>query len=466
MTNGVAGSGQNAQLSYEIITPYGIYKDDVLEQLGARVPKAQALSWMRKLAGSGAGGRMVPKRIAKQHKVSHYEERDHLRFRATIASADNGTANETTITLSTADHFDSGKNSIPKVGDTAVFTTEATGYVTAVDKTTDNAHTVTIQEQNSSEDVQTPAVAGASVVFFSNEQGGGSKKRGSHVPGFDRYDFEIATTREDIEIEDHEVQNGTWFTYKGQDKVYVKALDEMADKFAMKEELKLLIGKTSENLTSPEGKDIHSGTGLIPQATAGGINFDYFGSPSLTTLENLELLYNKFYGDNENLIVSGINADQGWRKWLLDFTEGGGRDISFAGKSKQEIGINMKSAHIGSYTFHFDTWEILSHAGTLGADGMPYADMILGIPLGGGNAYIPGQDGYMEKEYRDYFRLVYAPAPSTGGGRIVDDAYIWEYGAFAPNHSSDEAVRGVSMISYKTLELMCINKFAVARKKG
>jgi hypothetical protein len=463
MQPNIPGSGQDARLSYEIITAYGVYKPDIAEELSMRVPRADSLGWLRKLAGAGQKSRMVPKRIARNKVVSHYEERDHLNFSATIAVVDNGTPNETTITLSAADHFDSGANSLPKVSDLVVFTNEAIGYVSAIVKTTPSAHEVTILEQNSSQDVQAASVVGNKVVFFSNEQGAASKKRGSHVPGYDKFDFTVTTTREDIVVDDFEMQNATWFKHKGSHKVYVKALDEFADKFNMKEQLKLLIGEASESLTSPEGNPLYSSTQLIPQITNAGINFDYYGSPDLTTLENLELLNDRYYGDTENLIACGINADQGWRQWLIEFTEGGGRDLSFAGFNKQDIGINVKSIQLGSYTFHIDCWRILSHAGTLGVDGMPYRDMILQIPLGSGNAYVES-DGEMQRQKRDYFRCVYAPLKA--GNRIVDDVYTWDYGALAQNHSDDELALSVSMASYKTLELLCLNKFGIARKVG
>ena len=450
-------------LSYEIITSYGIYREDILKTLKSKVPRASTFQWMRRLSGD----RMIPKRIADRHVVSHFEDREWLPGACTISSPNTGTANQVTITLSAGDYYDSGVRSYPTVGMTAVFQNQTHGYVTAVNKDTPNAHTVTIYRMNSAQDVQAAAVSGQKVVFYSNANTGASGEREGHIPQFDRVDSYIHTWREDQEVQDHELQNAMWFEYKGSDRVYIKALDEMADRFAMGEELYMLIGPQASGLTGIDGKgrskEVRTTKGLIPQVNDGGINFEYYGTPSLTTLENLELMYDKFYGDEENLVAAGINADQGWRHWLLEFCEGSDKGITFDGFDKQKVGINLKSAKIGSYVFHFDCWKVLSHPGTLGTTGFPYRDMILTIPMGGGNVNVMDRDGGYSKEFRKYFRMVYAPGKGPKN-KIVNDIFIWQTGALADIPTSDVLTREYHMASYKSLELFCINKFSKIEK--
>jgi hypothetical protein len=450
--------GQNASVTYEIVTPYGLYADDVLNELQARVPRARELDWMRQLSG---GDRMIPKRLAKQHKVSHFEDGEWFSASVTAAVVDNAVANKTTITLSAGDHWDSGKNSYPKVTQLALFSNQAVGYVESINKSGDNAHTVTIKRLNSDQDVQTPSVVGATVVFVTNAQAGGSGKIGSHVPRFERVDNYLHTFREDIELEDHEMQNETWFEFKGEKKVYLKALDEVADKFAMQETLGLLVTPQASGITAASNKEVRTANGLIPQIKANGINTEYFSAPTMTTLEDMELLLDKWYGDSENLVAMGINAEQGLRHWLLEFTKGDSRGLTFAGEDKQSVGINFTSAKLGSRVYHFDTWKVLSHYQSLGAAGFPYRDMMIGIPLGGGNVYSSAGG---EKEWRRYFRIAYNPSPTRAKNKIVDDVYIWDDGGLASTPTNDVATLGVHMMSYKTLELSCLNKFFLITK--
>ena len=151
------------------------------------------------------------------------------------------------------------------------------------------------------------------------------------------------------------------------------------------------------------------------------------------------------------------------RHWLLDFTKESSRNISFTGADKQTVGIDFKSAKIGSRIFHFDTWRILSHKESLGATGFPFRNMIIGIPLGGGNAYMANSDGGYDAQWRRYFRLAYSVAPGPKK-QLVDDVYIWPTGGLANTPTSDELVQGFHMVSYKTLELFCINKFMLITK--
>jgi hypothetical protein len=404
---------------------------------------------------------MIPKRLAKQHKVSHFEEGEYFPATVTIAAANNGVGDVTTITLAAGDHFDSGVNSFPVPTMLAVFEDESIGFVASVNTTTPSAHTVTIEPLNPSQDVQIPSVIGKKVVFYSNAQVGGSGKIGSHVPAFERIDNYLHTFRADLETEDHEMQNDTWFDFKGTQRVYVKALDETANKFALQELEGLLITPSASGVTY-NGKTLRTANGLIPQIKAGGINTEYFGDPTLTTLESAELLLDKYYGDDEMLFAMGLNADQGMRKWLLEFTGGDSKGISFSGNDKQSVGIDFTSARIGSTVFHFDTWKILTHSASLGADNLPYRNMIIGIPLGGGDAYKSVDGGY-DAEWRRYFRQVYHRAPGPAS-KIVDDVFIWTDGALADTPTNDLLVKGFHMASYKALELFCINKFMLITK--
>jgi hypothetical protein len=451
--SGIQGAVRGDE-TYALISSYGIYDRDIHQKLFKKVPRAGALSWMRALEGR------MSKRKVRRHTYSFYEEGQFFKAATTIASTTTS-GNDVLVTLSAGDHQESGTESFPVVGQLAVFEDESVGHVTVVNTAADSAHVITIEPVNASEDVISAAVTGSTVVFFSNAQKEKSTGTTARVPKVVKIDNGIQTFREKYEVTDWSEQNEVEFEYNGSKHLYVKGTDDTADRFALQEELGLLIGKADDGNLTGGAKTVKA---LIPQITDSGKTMEYFGSPDMTTFDDAILILNKAFGDHEYIVGQGLDVNLKLKNWLVDFAQAGTGNISFnafSGGAQQALSMNFKSVHIEPFSFHFQTWDVLSHSDSLGAGNMPYKDMMIFIPTG--KTKNPNvQDG--EKDYEPYMQLAYAP---IGGSSLENkgDYKLFETGANAKSGATnDEMTREIHWVSYKGIEIRCRNKFLIARK--
>lgn len=445
------GARQAARESLAIATGYGILDRDFRKKLGMKVPKYKALSLFRELKG-----KMEPIKKLRRHEYYFYEEGDWFNAACTVQSTANEDSAGVDITLSTADHYDTGTRSYPTVGQLVVFENETVGYVRAINRTTPNAHVVTVRPYNASQDVRTAAVAGSSIVFYGNIAPEKSTAVEGRIPNISKVTNRIHPSRAFYEVTDFAQQNEVEFEYDGQQYLFPKGIDETADRFAMEEELNLILTPASDgNLTDASGNALAGATGLIPQVTSNGQTFEYDGDFSLADFNDLILLIDDNYGDDEYLFGMGRNLSLSLNNWLVDFTKGGDNGVSFNyfdGGKQQALSFDFKSVMHGGISFHFSTWEIFSHAGSLGAGQMPYRKMGVMIPCG--NSRDP-ESGSMVP----YMQLHYSP-PKGAPHTIQGDIKVWETGADAkPNPTSDEETREIHMISYKSLAIRNREKF-------
>ncbi len=444
--------------TYELISSYGIYDRDIHQRLFKKVPRAGALSWMRALEGR------LNKRKARRHVYDFYEEGQWFKASITIAAKSNTGTAAVILTLSSGDHQESGTESYPVVTQQVVFEDETVGYVSAKSTSVDGAHTVTVDIMNASQVVRTAAVVGGTVTFFSNVQKERSTATTGRVPKVTKITNTIQTFRDKFEVSDWEGQNDVEFMYKGSKKLYVKGIDDTADSFAIQEELGMLIGKASDATFHTDYDNRKSIKGLLPQITDSGNTMEYFDAPDMTTFDDAILILNKAFGDHEYIVGQGLNVNLGLKNWLVDFAQAGTGNISFSGlgtSSEQAIKLNFKSVYIEPYSFHFQTWDILSHSDSLGAGNMPYKHMLIFIPTG--KTKNPNkQDG--ENEYEPYLQCAYSD-PGGAPNENMGDYKLWETGANARNGAtSDELTREIHFASYKGLEVRCRNRFLLGRK--
>lgn len=443
---------QRANETYTLITSYDIYDRDIHQELIGKVPRSRALSWMK-----AQKGRLQSRKV-RRHKYSFYEEGQFFNASATIAAASNS-GSDVLVTLSSADHQNSGTSSYPVLNDLVVFTDETVGFVSAINTTTPSAHIVTIKRVNTSQDVQTAAVVGSSIVFYSNAQPEASTETSGRVPQFTKVDNYIQTFRVKYEVTDHAAQNEIEFTYKGQRFVYNKGMDDTADRFEMAEELGLLITPSSESLTDASSNSIQLAQGLLQQIKAEGIEGEYFGKPDISTIDDDVVDIDNNYGDKEYIVGYGRDAGLGLKNFLIEFSANGGRGVSFNAfeNKSQALSFNFESVAVNGTTMHFNNWMVLSHRDSLGADGMPYKDMMIYIPTG------KTIDPQMNQSV-PYCLIAYS-TPNHAPHENHGDHAVYETGAGAKRGATDdEEVRKIHMISYKSMEVRCRNKFKVNRK--
>ncbi len=437
-----------------LATGYGILDRDFRRELGMKVPKYKALSIFRELEG-----RMEPMARTKNHEYYFYEEGDWFNANASVNNPTNSGSADVVITLGAEDHFDAGTKSFPTVNGSAVFEDETVGFVLAVNRTTPNAHTVTIRPWNPSQNVRAAAVPGSKVVFFGNVFGEASDTPESRVPAVSKVTNMIHTSRKSYPITDWSAQNEVEFEFKGQKFLYVKGLEELADSFSMEEELNLIITPTASGLVDAGSVPLKSATGLIPQISTAGQNVEYVDEPDLAFQQDNVLTIDANYGDDEYFVGQGRDVSLANDNWLIDFTQGSDIRVSFSafdGGKQQALSFDFKSIMLGGVTMHFDTWNILSHRGSLGAGDMPYRNMQIMIPAGYGLDEQRNSVPYMRVRYSD---------PQGAPHEVQGDVKVFEHGGASKRGATNGVQkRIVEMISYKSLEIRCREKFLIARK--
>lgn len=458
--SGFASGGENYQtiLAAGLVSGYDIYDRDFYKKLIKKVPRAAALQWMRVIKG------YMAKRKAIRFQYYFHEEGQWMSASATIAAATDHTT-YVDLTLSSGDHLNAGKSSFPVVGQTVVFENEACGYITAISRAVDSAHVVSVYPVDTTvNNILASAVVGTSMVFYSNAQQEESSATESRTPNTVKVTNYLQTFRESYKVTDHAKSNQTEFTYNGQPFLHPKGIDDMMDRFALQEELGLLINQSSSGLVNAGSKNITLATGLIPQITNNGNTLEYFGTPDMTTIDDAILILNRSYGEHDYVVGQGLNINLGWKNWLIDFNQNADKGISFSafdGGKEQALNLNFKTISIEPYNFHMQTWDLLSHADTLGAGNMPYKDMAVFIPMGTTKNPDAG-DGFKDNE--PYLQLVYAD-PGGAPHQNMGDHIKFSDGALAPGGATTDGMYWrINALSYKGLEARCRNKFLILRK--
>jgi hypothetical protein len=437
-----------------LATGYGIIDRDFRKDLQMKVPKYKALSIFRQMEG-----RLAPMEMTKNHEYYFWEEGDWFNASAGIALTDTSTPNVVVVTLASEDHYSSGTKSYPILNQLAVFEDETVGFVSAINRTVDSAHTVTIKRLNSDQDVQAAAVIGTKVVFYGSVFGEASDTPETRVPYVSQVTNYIHTSRHAYKVTDWSAQNETEFEFNGQRFLYVKGLEECSDRFSLEEELNLLITPLAASLTDASSNSLKTANALIPQIGSNGQNVEYIDEPDLAFQQDTVLTIDANYGDDEYFVGQGRNVSLANDNWLKDFASGGDNRISFSafdGGKEQALSFDFKSISLGGVTMHYDTWNVLSHAQSLGAGDMPYRHMQVMIPAG------MGLD-----EHRNsvpYLRMRYAK-PQGAPHEVQEDVKVFEHGGASRRGATDGVQqRIVEMISYKSLEIRNREKFLIARK--
>lgn len=444
------GARQATRENLAIATGYGVLDRDFRKQLGAKVPKYKALSFLREL-----DGKMEPIKAVKRHSYYFYEEGDWFNAACTIAAANNSGSN-VLVTLSAGDHYDTGTHSYPVVGQLVIFENEVVGYVLSINRATPNAHVVTIAPYNAAQAVQTAAVVGQSLVFYGNIQAEKSTSTEMRVPNISKVTNFIHTTREKYEVTDFAAQNEVEFEYDGQKYLYVKGIAETTDRFAMEEENNLIFTPANDGTLQDAGGTVLSGaTGLLPQISTNGQTFEYDGDFTLADFEDLVLTIDDNYGDTEYLIGQGRNLALSMINWITDFSKFSNDGISFDyfdGGKQQAASFDFVTMAVAGVTFHMSTWAIMSHAGSFGAGNQPWRHQGVCIPCG--NTKDPQSQSMVP-----YLQLNYSP-PQGAAHEIQVDIKVWETGANAKSGSKDdESTRKIHMLSMKSLAVRNREKF-------
>lgn len=451
-------SFQSASTNMAILTGYGALDRQFRKKLGFTSPSFSDLSFLRDLK---MNNKLKPNELSGRSEFYYYERLDHLKANATIVSASNTTVDGTPsviITLSPQDHYNAGKNSYPIPNNDALFSNQVSGLVVSVNRTTDNAHTVTIKSLTGTTDVQTAAAVGSVVNFVGVSVGEASAQVEMRNPRISKVTNKIKTTRGRYTVTDHAAQNKVEFTtINDQPYIHYLGIAETTERFEMDEEMALLTNNiNTATVTDASGREITTTLGLIPNIRTNGTELDYYGDIDLATIQDWFSTIIANYGDGEYLCMNGLKFGFALQNWAVDFAKYDGTYSFFDGSDmafKHEFkGIKMPGIDIQVY---FKNSRVFNHAGTLGNDKLVYQGAGVFIPCGQHMSPVTS-------EMSPYLQIRYLQ-PQGSPNEIQGDIKVWETGANAKNGAtSDVLEQSVHMASYKALQAENLKKFFVA----
>jgi hypothetical protein len=455
----IKGAGQATQ-SYALFNPLDLYQDEVYAKLIGRVPHMNSLSWLKSMKNR------TQKRNVNRSEYSYYQEQQWFNASAQIESVTpNGAKFD--IVLKAGSHQSIGgtnnKSFVVKNMFVLFADGQTSGFVESHDKAADGAHEITVKKVNASQDIGAVALAGTTMVFFSNgqpEQGG---KTESRVEQYDKVTNKVQIVREYFEVTDKEAQNASWFeTSSGKKYLWYHGISTTAERFEMQRELSALLLPQGASLTDLAGAPVETMNGLFPQIRQHGSTVEYLSKPDGAGFDEIMLQLNDAYSDKKFFVGHGMNYMLALKDFLVEFAKNGTGNISFSpfeGGEKQAISLNFKSYSVGAWEFYFNEWDILSHRDSLGADGLPFRHMAAYLPAGMTKNPDPNRPAGAS-EYEPYICLVSPnwgmPLPNIDKG----DYLMWETGALAANGpTSDILEKGVHFVAYDSFEMRCRNKF-------
>lgn len=215
----------------------------------------------------------------------HYESKGRQMSFVTSSTTVSGSAGAAIVVVLTAgDTYASGTKSLPEVG--LIVYNARTGVearVTAVNKTTPSAHTMTI--------VPVIAAQNASVLTGDELQGRGYKYVGeasdytaTTIQTIDKFTNFCTQIRIDSKFTDLNLSEAIDFEYDGQRYYKYKQLADDNKKFLLQKELMLM----DSNLTDNLGYSESGSAGVIQQTQANGLNIGYGSFGAQTTFANVE----------------------------------------------------------------------------------------------------------------------------------------------------------------------------------
>ena len=455
----IPGSAAAAQ-TYALFNPLDLYQDEVYQKLIGRVPYMSSLSWLKSLEGR------MSKRKVRRHEYSYYEEGQFMNAKATILSVTpNGAKFD--IVLSPGDHSDlggTGKTSFPVKNMSVVFQDgKTTGFVESVNTTSDSAHVVTVKKWNPSQDIGAVALAGTTMVFFSNAQPEKSGKTTPRVPQFEKVTNYMQVMRESFDDSDFDMQNYTWFEADGKRYLWYKGINDTMQRVEFQKEAACLLTPQASGLTDASNNSISSMNGLLPVIDQSGTTLEYFNQPDGASFDEVMLSLDNNFGDKKYIVGCGHNLMLALKNFLVAFGQNGTGNLSFSpfqGGSEQAIKLDFKSYSVGAYEFYFQQWDIFSHKDSLGAAGLPYRHYGVFMPAGMTRNTDPDRrEG--DKEYEPYIQLVSPHWGRAAGTNIDKGEYLmWETGALAAGGPTDDIANAVvHVLMYLSFEIRCRHKF-------
>jgi len=314
-------------------------------------------------------------------------EWDYLYGYGTVDSntASGGAGNAVDITLTAGSHQESGTKSAGKKWD-SVIVNGIRGWVTAVDKGTDDAHVYTVAPVRSTDDFGgLDALAGDIITFYSNAKSDGSGQPESMVRKPTLYYNYTQIFATQYEAYGSESTNKIEFEIKGKPYYYLQGVEDAALKHKMDIQFAFLLNVLGDELVDAENGDepVYHTRGMEDYIDNFG-NTETYTTFDFTDLTNIEKTLSRERAPMEMMMINGINLDIDIDAVVKGKLDNNGMNYSAFGSGNAQqraVDFGFDSFRFSRRTYHKKSVDYLNYLPVTGFSGSPYPDMGFVIPL-------------------------------------------------------------------------------------
>ena len=314
-------------------------------------------------------------------------EWDYLYGYATVLSntATGGAGLPTTITIDSASHQESGTKSAGKKWD-SVIVNGIRGWVSAIDKSTDNAHTYTIKPIKATDNFgAVDGLAGDILVFYSNAKSDGSGQPESMVRKPTLYYNYTQIFSTQYEAYGSESTNKVEFEIKGKPYYYLQGVEDAALKHKLDIQYAFLLNEQGDTIVDAENGDepVYHTRGMESYIDNFG-NTQTYTTFSFSDLQAIEKTLSRERAPMEMMMINGINLDMDIDNVVKGKLDNNGMNYSAFGKGnakQRAIDFGFDSFRFSRRTYHKKSVDYLNYLPVTGFTGSPYPDMGFVIPL-------------------------------------------------------------------------------------
>ena len=381
----------------------------------------------------------------------HYESKGRQMSFVTSSNAATPAAGaSTTVNIAAADTYASGTKSLPEVG--MIMYNSRTGVesrVTAVNKATASAHTMTIA----------PVIATDAATFVTGDtfQGRGFKYVGeasdyttTQVQTIDKFTNYATQIRIDSRFTDLNLAEAIDFEYDGQRYYKYKQLADDNKKFLLQKELMLM----DSNLTDNLGYNETGSAGVIQQTEANGLNIGYSTFGAQTTFADIERQLDSQGAPAEYDWLCDVNQDIAIQNALgNDFNNGAVLYAQNQDSSNLDLARGFKSFQPYHRKFNFTRYLPFSDAAFYGSNPAGSLRKNFGLLIPKGTSTDAKTRNVVPR-----FNIRYQDI--LGNGQKVQ---IAETGALAKVPTSAKMELTVSQVGYFGVQVMGANQYAIVK---
>lgn len=332
------------------------------------------------------------KETSANTKFSWFEH-DALWHVATVSAktGTNGDGNAATITLTTGtgDHLSSGSKSLFKDKDIVGVQTAAAGlikgYVTATDKTTDNAHTVTIQPKDD-ENLVGNVSPSDKVFLITDAAADGTKQPASKSRKPIEFSSYTQIIKNRFKVSGGESANKATVDIKGKPYYYLQGVMDAITEQKMKINYAFLLGMPSDGseFTDPvSGDPVYMSDSLESVVDERG-NIQTYSSYAIGDVQDLVKTWSRQRAAKSQMMLTGINLDVEIDEFAKDYLDDTAIDYSAWGKgnkSMKAVDFGFSSIYYAGYCIMKQRTDALDYLGSTGFSTSQYPDLGFTIPL-------------------------------------------------------------------------------------